>query len=96
MKPRMHRLLLLFSVASLLLFSIGGAYVLEDVRVLLLLVPPSLTYFLIDAFRDAKHQSQLLAELEKKKEARQAPAAEAEASGRKTPGKRAKGGKGRD
>lgn len=50
-------------------FAIGGAYLLQDVRLLLLLVPPSLTYFLLDAVRDAKHQKALQAALDAKREA---------------------------
>jgi len=56
-------------VAGTALFALGGALLLQDVRLLLLLVPPSLTYFLLDAVRDAKHQKALQAALDAKKDA---------------------------
>jgi len=71
-QPRTWRKLLLFNVSVLLALSLGGAYVFQDVRLLLLLAPPSLTYFLLDALRDARHQKELAAQLTVKLQARQA------------------------
>ena len=95
MEPRTWRLVMGVSVAVLLLLSLGGAYVTQDVRLLLFLVPPSLTYFLLDAFRDAKHQTELLTKLQAKKEGRGvgegAPAAGKAAAGDKAAPKQGTG-----
>jgi hypothetical protein len=95
MEPRTWRRIMAASVALLLLLSVGGAYVTQDVRMLLFLVPPSLTYFLLDAFRDAKHQTELLTKLQAKKEGRggavEAPASGKAASGDKATPRQGKG-----
>ena len=57
------RKLLVLCALCLVAITLGGAYLVQDNRVLLLLLPPSLTYFLLDAVKDAKHQKQLQAAL---------------------------------
>ena len=88
------------SVAFLLLLSLGGAYVTQDVRLLLFLVPPSLTYFILDAFKDARHQKDLEKKLVAKYESRGAAAGAGDGTSaegkakqpatRKTPSRRSK------
>ncbi len=77
-RPALVRALLAGSVACLVALACFGAYFLDH-RFLLLLLPPSLTYFLLDAVRDARHQKALQAALDAKREAREA--AEAAAAG---------------
>ncbi len=87
------RKLLLFSLLSLVVITFAGAYLVHDVRLLLLLVPPSLTYFLLDSVKDARHQKELANALDAKRAARREEqdkaSAKAEAKGsasaRKTP-----------
>ena len=83
-RPALIRRLLAACIAVLVALTFAGAYFL-DRRFLLFLLPPSLTYFLIDAVRDAKHQKELQAALDAKREAREA----AEAAGEAAPGERA-------
>ena len=55
----------------LVAFTFAAAHFVDN-RFLLLLLPPSLTYFLLDAVRDAKHQKELQKALDAKREARAA------------------------
>jgi hypothetical protein len=70
-RPGLVRALLAASVTCLVALVCFGAYFLDH-RFLLLLLPPSLTYFLLDAVRDARHQKALQAALDEKKAAREA------------------------
>jgi hypothetical protein len=74
--PRFLRVLLAVCISALVAVTFFGAYFL-DRRFLLLLLPPSLTYFLLDAVRDARRQKALQAALDAKKAVRDA----AEAAG---------------
>jgi|APGre2960657444_1045066.scaffolds.fasta_scaffold02624_1 hypothetical protein len=84
------RKLLVLCALCLVAITLGGAYLVQDNRVLLLLLPPSLTYFLLDAVKDAKHQKQLQAALDVTRAARRAAE---EAEGERAAAKVAKGDK---
>jgi hypothetical protein len=88
-RPRLLRALLAVSLAFLTVLVCFGAYYL-DRRFLLLLMPPSLTYFLLDAVRDARHQKVLQAALDAKKAARMRAEGEAEDAAAEAPPKGAR------
>ena len=68
-RPALVRRLLRVMIVVLVAFTFAAAYLVDN-RFLLLLLPPSLTYFLLDAVRDAKHQKELQKALDAKREAR--------------------------
>ena len=68
-RPALVRKLLRVMIVVLVTFTFAAAYLVDN-RFLLLLLPPSLTYFLLDAVRDAKHQKELQRALDAKREAR--------------------------
>ena len=78
-RPVLVQRLLYFSLAVLLAVVVYGTLYVSSLA-LLLLLPPSLTYYMLDAVRDARHQKVLLAQLGEKVAARRA-ADEAKAAG---------------
>ena len=77
--PVLVRRALLVCASVTVFLALFGAATLDH-RFLLLLLPPSLTYFLLDAVRDAKHQKVLQAALDAKRDAARAKQAEEEAA----------------
>ena len=69
--PVLVRRALLVCASVTVFLALFGAATLDH-RFLLLLLPPSLTYFLLDAVRDAKHQKVLQAALDAKRDAARA------------------------
>ena len=61
-RPVLVQRLLYFSLAVLLAVVVYGTLYVSSLA-LLLLLPPSLTYYMLDAVRDARHQKVLLAQL---------------------------------
>ena len=68
-RPALVRTMLRVMVVVLSVFTFAAAYFVDN-RFLLLLLPPSLTYFLLDAVRDARYQKELQKALDAKREAR--------------------------
>ena len=68
-RPALVRTLLRVMVVVLVVFTFAAAYLVDN-RFLMLLLPPSLTYFLLDAVRDARYQKELQKKLDEKREAR--------------------------
>jgi hypothetical protein len=88
-RPALVRTMLRVMVAVLTAFTFAAAYLVDN-RFLLQLLPPSLTYFMLDAIKDARYQKTLQAALDAKREARTAAEREQDERDAKAGSKEAK------